>query len=113
MCKICEKAFSRKSNLKRHVSSAHDTVTPISVKDLETICCSHCDDFFSDEDALEKRKLRTHFASFDPSKVAMKEEPTADNLPIKKEPCESDCGTCESCLEIHEVVMSITVEPEK
>ena len=70
---------------------------------------------FSDEDALEKHNLRTHFSSFEPGEVAIEEEPTADNLPIKKEPCDSsDCGTCESCLEIHEVVMSITatVEPK-
>ena len=85
----------------------HDTnVNSVKDLDLKTICCLQCDDLFSDDDALEKHKLRTHFASFDPSKVAMKEEPTADNLPIKKEPCDSsDCGTCESCLEIHEFVM--------
>ena len=44
----------------------------------------------------------------------MEEEPAADNLQIKKEPCDSsDCGTCESCLEIHEFVIPVEPKAEK
>ena len=51
-CSICNKEFTKESNLKRHISSVHERTKPYQ--------CTSCGTEFSDPDSLKSHLLSVH-----------------------------------------------------
>ena len=95
-CIMCDTDFNSIEDLKVHYSEKH-------------IYCQQCNDFLTDEDAFQKHNLQEHNVMpnvFDNSKDTVKKEP-AESLLIKEESlgC-NDCGFCDTCNRIQDLITS-------